>query len=98
MTEDEAKQRWCPFIRLTADGNGEWHINRDPSIPSSPGDTQAYRCIGSACMAWRETRVTEFFHKVDRTRIRPGELYMRGNAEERERVVGGYCGLVGASQ
>jgi hypothetical protein len=60
MTEEEAKQRWCPFVRLTADQGG-WHTNRDPSMPNSPSDTLAYRCLASACMAWRvksETRRT----------------------------------------
>lgn len=50
MTEDEAKTKWCPFVRLTASA-GEWHINRPPgSAPDKPGD---YLCMGAACMAWR---------------------------------------------
>lgn len=52
MTEEQAKTKWCPFVRLTA-SQGEWHTSRDPSLPSAPDDTQAYRCIASACMAWR---------------------------------------------
>lgn len=51
MTEDEAKAKWCPFIRMTADGPGEWHTNRAGG--DSPGDASSYRCIASACMAWR---------------------------------------------
>lgn len=50
MTEDEAKTKWCPFVRVTA-SETEWHTNR-PSyadIHQTPFDD----CIGSACMAWR---------------------------------------------
>jgi len=37
MTEDEAKTKWCPFVRAAG-----------PADPAS-----GYLCIGSACMAWR---------------------------------------------
>lgn len=77
MTEDEAKTKWCPFVRMTA-SQGEWHINRDPSLQSSPQDTQAYRCIASACMAWRAT---------------DGEMLTRIETGERVFVATGFCGL-----
>ena len=39
MTEKEAKQKWCPFVR-------------EEVMPGEPFMGQP-RCIGSACMAWR---------------------------------------------
>lgn len=96
MTEEEAKTRWCPFVRLTADGPGEWHTNRDPSLPSSPGDTQAYRCIASACMAWRTRQRsvlrTEPWPEKDTTAA-PSVPAGRYGADV---VTEGYCGLAGA--
>lgn len=59
MTEDEAKTKWCPFVRVysVADGehpsapNGSWNRHQADGLSET-------RCIGSACMAWRwrETR------------------------------------------
>ena len=54
MTEEDARQRWCPFVRVSGAGEGlaaEWHNNR-PTF----GDVEAKGfdlCIASACMAWR---------------------------------------------
>jgi hypothetical protein len=86
MTEDEAKTKVChrTLAALAVPEVGSFH--------------QFANCIGSACMAWRETRATELYHKIDGTRIGAREIYMRGNEEKRERVAGGYCGLAGPVQ
>lgn len=50
MTEEEAKTKWCPFVRV-AGTEAEWHTNR-PShadVADKPFDHR----IASACMAWR---------------------------------------------
>lgn len=44
MTEDEAKTKWCPVANTRF-------------IPAGAGATASDRCIGSACMAWRETHM-----------------------------------------
>lgn len=93
MTEEEAKTKWCPQVRLAADGHGEWHTSRDPSMPSRPDDTQAYRCLASDCMAWR-TR-----HQwLDNAQETPDWVsyapyaFEPGPGQERD---DGYCGLFG---
>lgn len=51
MTEDEARQKWCPFVRVAYPESigGCNVINRLYNTPS-PGPC---RCIASGCMAWR---------------------------------------------
>lgn len=45
-TEDEAKEKWCPFSRR-ASFNGEVSFNRDWN-----GFPEGCGCLGSSCMAW----------------------------------------------
>lgn len=42
LTEQEAKERWCPLARAQRSENRQ--------IDGSPNNTQ---CIASECMAWR---------------------------------------------
>lgn len=46
VTEEEAKTKWCPFVRYGATAA----VNRD--FQSQYSDRHCH-CIGSACMAWR---------------------------------------------
>ena len=58
MNESEAKTNWCPFARVYSMAiapsgvdescNGSW--NRHPH-----DGKKETRCIGSECMAWRES-------------------------------------------
>jgi hypothetical protein len=49
LTEEEAKTKWCPFVRLiSAVPESAPLDNRGAFVTDS-----APRCIGSACMAWR---------------------------------------------
>lgn len=54
MTEDEAKTKWCPFVRLTDDGQ-MYFDNRGRKFGGTSGKDgiDASLCIGSGCMAWR---------------------------------------------
>jgi hypothetical protein len=54
MTEDEARQRWCPFARVSRD-----HAATSPAVNRWDSGTPEPRwgphcaCIASYCMAWR---------------------------------------------
>lgn len=88
MTEEEAKQKWCPMVRASisqGDGNAS---NRDCHRPNEAPEYA--QCIGSKCMMWTQIKqlfdVTHnsFVEKVEHT---GWEYEMRFN--------GGYCGLAG---
>jgi len=57
MTEDQAKQRWCPYVRLVTSIDlpygGSSAIS---SANRAQNDKPVGRCIGSDCMAWRWQR------------------------------------------
>jgi len=79
MTEEEAKQRWCPFARVVEQGSAiathnrvQLPTGRDVQVPV------AGFCIASSCMAWRV--------KTETRRTSGGHPYP---------VTVGYCGLAG---
>ena len=46
MTEDDAKTKWCPMVRISVDADGLEATNRgDPC--------NEVHCLGSQCMAWQ---------------------------------------------
>lgn len=61
MTEDEAKEKWCPFVRVTVRDDGAY-IER-------PEGLCTIRCIASECMAWRKDG-----HKLEPDKHHPNEL------------------------
>ncbi len=49
MTEDKARERWCPFVRQAYAFGESIAANRD----SEGRPDRMGRCIASGCMAWR---------------------------------------------
>lgn len=104
MTEEEAKSRWCPFVRakpgvLKANGGIEsdarapafnrWEIDKPGSAPYGP----AAMCIGSLCMAWRRGRIIR--HELDGAEV---SAWHHDDAARVVTVRSGFCGLAGVPQ
>jgi hypothetical protein len=53
VTESEAKKKWCPFARVFT-GTNSYCVAANRSL--LPRDEGRANCIGSACMAWENTR------------------------------------------
>ena len=60
MTEDEARQKWCPFARVAMISSSDIEcppcnrlaIDGVSGLEKNPAGA---RCIASDCMAWRQT-------------------------------------------
>lgn len=52
MTEDEAKTKWCPFVRITPSTEDHHSVTSRGEIITRDVNVSLL-CIGSACMAWR---------------------------------------------
>jgi len=55
VTEEEAKKKWCPFVRVHVTDGGQPFVNK-PLTDSNPyGEARqdSVFCIASACMMWR---------------------------------------------
>lgn len=62
MTEDEAKTKWCPFVRVViGPDNPTWQGGMLTNRGAIPADNRDTLCIGSQCMAWRWTRSPDGF-------------------------------------
>jgi hypothetical protein len=109
VTADEAKTKWCPFVRTfemiseeagaVASGS-----NRSGNGHHSYGTSASTACIASACMAWREVTIQGHQENEYNTAERPaGEGWQPGSPGPKnlwwwrqvpDRRVG-YCGLAG---
>ncbi len=111
-TEDEAKTKWCPFVRtgLTAGMAVNRHVADAPKARDGVYDET--RCIGSQCMAWRKSSdATEARYEHFSGSKPPGTWELVGAAKgdpgtedhEWRRIVKpaepayGYCGVAGPS-
>lgn len=57
MTDDEAKTKWCPFVRYSASSSSyptanRWKQSAPPEEPHALNPVPC-RCIAADCMAWR---------------------------------------------
>lgn len=100
MTEDEAKQRWCPFARDSNTGGNRlrYGAGADDAPPPEYGSEAAaeFPCIASACMAWRTRQ--QWFDNAQEEPMwvsYPPYAFEPGPGQERE---DGFCGLAGAPQ
>ena len=78
-TEDEARQKWCPFARYSI---------RSSSFNRAGGQDDPYiacRCLGARCMAWRSEMAPY---------IAPGSDPLATKRPEKT-TGRGYCGLAG---
>lgn len=56
VSEMEAKGMWCPFSRvIEGDGSSLVAGNRAVESANGPWISDRHMCLGSGCMAWRET-------------------------------------------
>ena len=84
MTEEEAKQKWCPFanVYVAYQGTGA-SGNRGLSDTSTAQDWKGKAlCIGSACMAWRWSDRVKSYNPEYQRPLNAGEIT-------------GHCGLAG---
>ena len=95
MTEEEAKTKWCPFVRFTDETDGTYAVTNRGDVCDRSHNQNARdlsRCIGSDCMAWRfEMRICD---KKTGKPIPLGQSYLKGTAELRP-TTNGFCGLAG---
>lgn len=106
MTEDEAKTKWCPFVRAWECGGQSW-VARPLTGPEDGGQMTAEKafCMGSACMAWRwsDAKRTATFLDAVQAHMKsvPNPNFAKSTQvvyAERGREfeqTEGYCGLAG---
>jgi hypothetical protein len=88
LTEEEAKTKWCPAVRMETDGEGVQNRRQGLSDSSGVGTQPWNKCVASRCMAWRWRRTYT-------------DIAL-SNIPEGDRPVGidpgdpvGFCGLAG---
>lgn len=87
MTEQEAKQKWCPFAQSRVVRHDSAYHQVDNYVMVDARDAEknspSVTCLGSQCMAWRWS--TEYF--VPNTMTQP--------VKSRSSTSDGHCGLAG---
>jgi len=54
MTEEQAKQKWCPMVRAADNTSDNNSANASASVDGDGRNPPYARCIGSNCMMWRQ--------------------------------------------
>lgn len=102
MREEDAKQKWCPLVRIEAVESERLlftnRINNASELTvisdgAAADLTKAVsRCIGSDCMAWRFEHDPEIYAKVDTLRKKYNIAPMNREGLD---FTAGYCGAFG---
>lgn len=80
MTEDEAKEKWCPHVVAS-------HTDPRRGFRVYEDHNKEHACIASACMAWRKVG--------SKCKDRRGNFADRDLDGTGKWVEDGYCGLAG---
>jgi hypothetical protein len=69
MTEDEAKTKWCPLVRVSIKTGKDLSITTNRSEWSADPAMRepATKCVGSACMAWRWAKTENIGTRHEKT-------------------------------
>ena len=59
MTEQEAKQKWCPFVRQQFIESSKTIADNRGCVSNKDKSQADWRCIASGCMAWRWRKATD---------------------------------------
>lgn len=86
MTEEQARQKWCPMFRLAGENDSAAY-----NVAEGNGKFEFARCIGSDCMMWQEIRQYPSDYKATIRLYPGGQESMTDNSIS----LGGYCGLAG---
>lgn len=108
MTEEEARKKWCPYIRLTMFERTQKFMvsNRGHDVESGLGGkgSGVFNCIGAQCMAWRWSRAKEtkaYLDAVQTFMAETGENFNIASNKVWAKLgstfeqTEGYCGLAG---
>lgn len=108
MNEEEAKTKWCPFVRkILVNAGFDTATHNRATVYTTAGTFEESEsnkispCIGSQCMAWRLKSMAEWSAKLKNAtsthngRIIPPEKKGYYRAEDLEYIPEGYCGLAG---
>ena len=90
LTEQEAREKWCPFARYSGSGfdcpsANRWKQAAPESEPHALNPIPC-RCIASQCMAWRTGETAEFKRAADHEYQQSGKRLTSDT---------GFCGLAG---
>lgn len=89
MTEDQAKQKWCPYQEMRAQASAHTIMLActrwpDDSEKFAKGANENKKCIGSDCMMWQTT--SQEYDKIGADGFPTRDAHM---------TISGYCGLAG---
>lgn len=83
MTEDDAKEKWCPFARVFDTGSSN-RVAADDDGPTAAA--AGSECIASDCMAWRWAISPKTIEQAAKSII---------TSPEGPKEPTGFCGLAG---